>query len=188
MIDRSYGTLDQITDTEMRPLRPIGVTAREVALRTGTLLDGLLGWSGVRMYRGVHLAGRGLPPISYALSAGCQVVLVESVAWPPGSYATAPGGAVLCDDTYIGQSVHPLIGAVRGLRRLLSRGHRVSAVVVVHPSAAGPLVLPAATGAEVAWTHPGEAVRTISRRLLRRRSSSVRAQAPATLAAASSSA
>jgi hypothetical protein len=185
MIDHAYGTLDRITDTERRPLRPIGSTAHEVAARTGALLDGLLGGPGVRMYRGVHLAGRELPPISYALSAGRQVVLVESVAWPPGSYATAPGGAVFCDDTYIGQSVRPLVGAVHRLRRLLSRGHRVSAVVVVHPCAAGRLTLPAASGGEVAWAHAGEAVRTISRRLLRRGPRPVASPASAALAAAS---
>lgn len=172
MIDRSYGSLDRITDTERRPLRSIGATAHEVATRTGTLLDGLRRGSRVRMYRGVRLPGRDNPPIPYALSAGAQIVLVESVAWPPGSYATAPTGAVLCDDVYIGQSVHPLTGAVRRLRRLLPRGSRVSAVVIVHPSMAGRLSLPAADGGEVTLVHAGEAVRAVARRLARRGSPS----------------
>lgn len=173
MSDRSYGSLDRITDTERRPLRSIGTTAHEVATHTGTLLNGLLRGSRVRMYRGVRPAGGDEPPIPYALSAGRQVVLVESVAWPPGSYATAPGGEVMCDDIYIGQSVQPLVGAVRRLRRLLPRGHRVSAVVIVHPSIAGRLSLPAATGGEVTLVHAGEAVRVVGRRLARRGSPAV---------------
>jgi hypothetical protein len=168
MIDRSYGSLDRITDTERRPLRSIGATAHDVAARTGTLLNRLLRGSRVRMYRGVRLVGGDDPPIPYALSAGCQVVLVESVAWPPGSYVTAPGGAIMCGDIYIGQSVYPLVGAVRRLRRLLPRGHRVSAVVIVYPSIAGRLSLPAATGGEVTLVHAGDAVRAVGRRLNRR--------------------
>jgi hypothetical protein len=149
MIEDRQGYLARVVDTERRPLRPIGTTAYEVARRTGELLSGLLRAPGVRLYQGVSLTG--YPPLPYALSAGPHVVLIEAVAWPPGSYVTSPAGAVHCDDVYIGQSVRPLLGAVRRLRRLQPRGHRVSAVVVVHSSVAGRLELPPATGAEVSW-------------------------------------
>jgi hypothetical protein len=168
MIGSSYGSLDRITDTERRPLRSIGATAHDVATHTGTLLNGLLRGSRVRMYRGVRLPGRDNSPIPYALSAGAQIVLVDSVAWPPGSYATGATGAITCDDIYIGQSVHPLTSAVRRLRRLLPRGHRVSAVVIVYPSIEGCLTLPPANGSEVTLVHETEAVRAVGRRLTRR--------------------
>jgi hypothetical protein len=93
------------------------------------------------------------------------VVLVDAVAWPPGSYSTSTAGAVFCDDVYIGQSVRPLLGAVRRLRRLQPPGHRVSAVVVVHPSVAGRLHLPTADGPEVTWIQAGDAPAVIRCRL-----------------------
>ncbi|GAA2512628.1 hypothetical protein [Winogradskya humida] len=170
MIDHHHGTLDRIVDTERRSLRPIGATAYEVAARTGEQLTALACLPGVRLYRGVRLPGHA-PPIPYALSAGTRLVLVDTVAWPPGSYATTPGGAVLCDATYIGQSAHLLLGAVRRLRRLQPRGHRVTAVVVVHPSIAGTLTLPAVTGTELTWTHAACAVPAIAHRLRRHHTS-----------------
>jgi len=163
MNDHHPGHLSGIVDTERRALRPIGTTAYEVARRTGDLLTGLRGLPGVRLYQGIRLAGH--PPLPYALTAGPCVVLVDAVAWPPGAYATSPAGAVYCDDVYIGQSARPLLGAVRRLRRLQPRGHRVSAVVVVHPSLTGRLDLPAATGTEVTWMRAGDAVAAIRRRL-----------------------
>jgi hypothetical protein len=184
MIDHRHGSLAGIVDTERRPLRPIGTTAYEVARRTGELLTGLLRLPGVRLYQGVRLNGH--PPLPYALSAGSRVVLVEAVAWPPGSYATSTAGAVFCDDVYIGQSARPLLGAVRRLRRLQPRGHRVSAVVVVHPSITGRLVLPAATGTEVSWIPAADAVAAIRRRLRSGQSRRVSSRAVAALAAASS--
>ncbi len=178
------GTIERIVDTERRPLRPIGTTAYEVAERTGLLLAGLLRTPGVRLYRGVRLAEQA-PPLPYAFSAGTRVVLVDTVAWPPGSYATTPGGVVLCDDVYIGQSARPLLDAVRRLRRLQPRGHRVSAVVVVHPSVAGPLTLPAATGSDLAWSHAAGAATAVARRLLRGGRSTGASRALAVLAEAS---
>lgn len=163
MIEARQGFLSGIVDTERRPLRPIGTTAYEVVRRTGELLSDLLRMPGVRRYHGVRLTGH--PPLPYAFSAGPHVVLVEAVAWPPGSYLTSPGGAVHCDDVYIGQSVRPLLSAVRRLRRLQSRGHRVSAVVVVHPSVAGRLELPSPTGGEVSWCPADDAVAVIRCRL-----------------------
>ncbi|MEU8616042.1 hypothetical protein AB0C29_49470, partial [Actinoplanes sp. NPDC048791] len=70
-------------------------------------------------------------------------------------------------------------------RRLQTRGHRVSAVDVVHPSLDGRLDLPAATGTEVAWIAAGDAVAAIRGRL---RSGQLRrgpSRAVAALAAAS---
>lgn len=186
MADHRHGSLAGIVDTERRPLRPIGTTAYEVARRTGALLTGLVRLPGVRLYLGVRLNGH--PPLPYALSAGPHVVLVDAVAWPPGSYATSAAGAVLCDDVYIGQSARPLLGAVRRLRRLQPRGHRVSAVVVVHPSITGRLDLPRATGTEVSWIAADDAVTAIRRRLSSAESRRIPSRAVAALAAASSGA
>jgi hypothetical protein len=163
MVNYSRGGLARIVDTERRSLRPIGNTAYEVARRTGGLLTGLVRLPGVRLYEGVQLGGH--PPFPFAISAGPCVVLVDAVAWPPGSYATSPDGAVSCGGIYIGQSVRLLLGAVRRLRRLQPRGHRVSAVVVVHSSVVGWLELPAALGAEVSWTHAVDAMGAIREQL-----------------------
>lgn len=183
MIDHLHGSPAGIVDTERRPLRPIGTTAYDVTRRTGELLAGLMRLPGVRFYQGVRLDGH--PPLPYAFSAGRRVVLVEAVAWPPGSYATSTAGAVFCDDVYIGQSARPLLGAVRRLRRLQPRDHRVSAVVVVHPSITGRLNLPAATGAEVSWIAAADAAAAIRRRLGSAGSRRVSSRAVAALAAAS---
>jgi hypothetical protein len=183
MIDRCHGSLARIVDTERRPLRPIGTTANDVARRTGELLAGLLRLPGVRLYQGVRLAGH--PPLPYALSAGPRVVLVDAVAWPPGSYATGAAGTVYCGGVYIGQSAGPLLGAVRRLRRLQPRGHRVSAVVVVHPSVAGRLDLPAPTGAEVTWTRAADAAAAVRCRLRSGEPSWTASRAVRELAAAS---
>src|SRR5690348_457879 len=40
---RWHGSLDTVTDSERRGLRPIGMTAREVAVRTGALLRAVPG-------------------------------------------------------------------------------------------------------------------------------------------------
>ncbi len=182
MIGNRHGTLERIKDTEHRPLRPIGAGAREVAERTGRLLTGLLRMPGVRLYQGVRLGGQD-PPLPYALTARSRVVLVETVAWPPGDYTTGPGGEVLCGDVYIGQSAHLLAAAVRRLRRLQPRGHRVGGVVVVHPSLAGPMTLPAGSG--IMWVRADDAVRVIGGRLLRGGSRPVPSRAVAALADAS---
>lgn len=184
MTDHRHGNLSRIVDTERRSLRPIGTTAYEVARLTGDLLTGLRRMPGVRLYQGIRLAGH--PPLPYALSAGPCVVLVDAVAWPPGEYVTSPAGAVYCGDVYIGQSARPLLGAVRRLRRLQPPGHRVSAVVVVHPSLTGRLDLPAATGTEVTWAQAADAVAAIRRRLRSGHARRVRSRAVDALAAASS--
>ena len=57
--------------------------------------------------------------------------------------------------------MRPLIAAVRHWRQALPRGHRVSALVVVHPTAEGELALPAATAPDLAWARACDAVRDI---------------------------
>lgn len=166
MSPRLHGTLDGLTDSEQRPLRPIGTSVREVASRTGRQLTRVAGLPGVRLFSCVTL-GDGLPPIAHAVAAGRRVLLVESVAWPCGVYTTAPDGGVLCDGVYIGQSVRPLVRAVRRLRRALPRPSQVGAVVVVHPSDAGVLDLPKAAPAELIWLPAGELAGHLGRRLRR---------------------
>jgi hypothetical protein len=104
-----------------------------------------------------------MPPIPHVISAGHRLVLVESVAWPPGRYTVTGTGQIHCDGIYIGQSAGPLIAAVGHWRELLPE-HRVSAFVVVHPIARGDLALPTAAG-DLAWALAGQAVRAIRARL-----------------------
>lgn len=162
---RHHGTLDVITDSEWRPLRPIGMTAREAASRTGALLTDLLAIPAVRIFHGVRPAGPGLPPVPHAVSAGRQLILVESVAWPPGRYDTAADGRVRCDGTYIGQSAGQLVAAARQWSELLPRNHQVMAMVVVHAAACGEMILPAPAGRDLAWVPAGNAVTELRRRI-----------------------
>lgn len=148
---RYHGSLAVITDTERRSLRSIGASSYDVAARTGVLLAGLTALPGVRIFLGVRPAGTHLPPTPHAVSAGRHLVLVESVAWPPGSYRVAPSGEVLCDGVYIGQSVRPLRDAVRHWRRALPRGSRVTAKVVVHSPPDGAVALPRTADGDVSW-------------------------------------
>jgi hypothetical protein len=181
---RCHGSLDAITDSERRALRPIGTTAHEVAVRTGVLLADLLALPGVRIFQGVlPAAAQDMPRIPHAISAGRRLILVESVAWPPGQYAARAVGRIHCDGTYIGQSVRPLINAVRYWRETLPHGHRVNALVVVHPTAEGDLTLPAPTVRDLAWTYADAAVRDI-RALLPCGRPAVSMRAVAALAAA----
>jgi hypothetical protein len=173
---RFHGNLDTITDSERRALRPIGTTAYEVAARTGVLLADLFALPSVRIFQGVRPSAADMPRIPHAVSAGCRLVLVESVAWPPGMYAATAGGRIHCDGVYIGQSVCPLIAAVRHWRQLLPTGHRVSALVVVHRIAEGDLALPAGTARDLCWACAEDAVRDIRACLPRgRRAVSMRA-------------
>lgn len=145
--------VDDVMDSERRPLRPIGASAGEVAARTDRLLAEASGRSGFRVFSGVAVDS-GQAPITHAISAGRLVLLVESVAWPSGTYSTMPDGSVLCDGTYIGQSIRPLVGAVRRLQRTTPRGYRIGAIVVVHPSLPVAPTLPAASPAGVSWLSP----------------------------------
>lgn len=154
---RYHGSLAVIRDTERRSLRSIGASAYDVAARTGVLLAGLSAVPGVRIFLGVRPAGTHLPPTPHAVSAGRQLVLVESVAWPPGCYRVGASGEVLCDGVYIGQSVRPLRDAVRHWRRSLPRGSRVTARVVVHPPHGATVALPPGADADIAWLLAEEA-------------------------------
>jgi len=165
---RWHGSLASITDSERRALRPIDITAHEAAVRTGDILTGLFALPSVHIFQGVRPTTVDLPRIPHAVSAGRQVVLVESVAWPPGRYVVTVGGRIYCDGTYIGQSARQLMAAVRSWRESLPSGHRVIGLVVVHSCAEGELALPRAVTRDIAWTHAGDAVAEIRARLPRR--------------------
>ena len=163
MVQRLRGSLEKLTDDERRSLRPIGMTVREAAARTGELLGRLAEAPGVRLFAGIRVTERG-PRVSFAVSTATAVLVVESVAWPTGAYTVTSQGNVLCDGTYIGQSVRPLLGSVRLLRRL-ARRRLVGAVVVVHPSGVGRPSLPAFSPAGPVWLPPDEVRSHIARRL-----------------------
>lgn len=160
MFRHFHGSLDAITDSEWRSLRSIGVTAREAAVRTEDLLSRLFELPSVRVFHCIHPAA-GVPPVPHVVTSGRRLVFVESVAWPPGRYATTSAGLIYCDGMYIGQSVHPLITAIRRWQACLPNGHYVSAVVVVHPMGDGEMTLPPALAQDVTWTRSRDAVRDI---------------------------
>ena len=155
---RYFGNLNAITDSEQRPLRPIGSTAREVAARTGVLLTDLAADPSVRIFHGVRPGDPSLPLVPHAISAGRRLVLVESVAWPPGRYEADPDGRILCDGTYIGQSVQALRTVARQWAGLLPRNHRVMAAVVVHRTAKGEITLPAGGPKDLTWVLADNAI------------------------------
>ena len=155
---RYFGNLNAITDSEQRPLRPIGSTAREVAARTGVLLTDLAADPSVRIFHGVRPGDPSLPLVPHAISAGRRLVLVESVAWPPGRYEADPDGRILCDGTYIGQSVQALRTVARQWAGLLPRNHRVMAAVVVHRTAKGEITLPAGRPKDLTWVLADNAI------------------------------
>lgn len=176
LLDGSFhGSLDAITDSERRPLRPIGTTALDVAARTDVLLSSLVTAPEIRIFHGVRPASGSAPLISHAICVGRRLILVESVAWPPGWYDTETDGRINCDGVYIGQSAGPLVEAVVRWRALLPIGHRVKAVVVVHRSTDGDLRLPAS--GEIGWVLAEDAVRDLRELLPHRRQTSVRAVA-----------
>jgi hypothetical protein len=166
---RCHGRLEVITDSERRSLRPIAASTFEVATRTGELLAGVVAIPGVRIFRGVRPPGADLPPVPYAISAGRQLVFVESVAWPSGHYVTTDNGRIHCDGTYIGQSVRQLVATVAQWRRILPRNHHVSAVIVVYASAGSDIKLPAGGPGDLVWVHADGAIRAIRQRILRGR-------------------
>lgn len=164
-----HGNLALVIDTERRALRPIGTTAYDVAVRTGSLLAGLLCRPGIQIFHGVRSSATGEPRIAHVVSQGQRLLLIESVAWPSGCYAAADGDRIHCDGVYIGQSVRPLITAVQHWRGLLPADHEVSGLVVVHANAGGELTLPTVSGGELSWVRAENAVRVIQSRLPRRR-------------------
>ena len=166
---RSHGNLDEVTDSERRALRPIGTTAHEIAVLTANLLGELLAFPSVRIFHGIRSAQANQPRIPHAISAGHQLILVDSVAWPPGEYLTTSTGQIYCDGRYIGQSVLPMLTAVRHWRTILPADHRVTGVVIVHPTpdrALAPAApAPPPPGPDLFWACAHEAVRDLSRRL-----------------------
>jgi len=165
---RFYGSLDVISDSARHGLRPIGASALEVAARTDTLLTELVALPSVRIFQGVHPANSHGPRIPHAVNSGRQLILIESVAWPPGRYSSAESGHILCDGADIGQSVTQLRAAVQHWKRVVPRTHRVTGLVVVHPTCGGPVSLPAPT-TELAWTRAADAVRNVHDKLPRGR-------------------
>ncbi|MFG1607738.1 hypothetical protein [Actinoplanes sp. NPDC049265] len=147
--------MDSEMDSERRPLRSIGTSASEIHARTGQLLAGLAGARGARLITAVPV-GAGETPIPYAFCAGRSIVLLDSVAWPAGTYAITPDGRVLCDGTYIGQSIRQLVGAVHRLRGAISGERRVEAVVVVHPCTPTAPTLPVTGPPGLSWVTPAD--------------------------------
>jgi hypothetical protein len=166
---RHYGRLPGVADGPHPPLRPIGTDALDVARSTDNLLAELIAIPSVRIFRGVRPAGTALPRVSHAVTAARLLILVESVAWPPGGYRTDADHRVRCDGRYIGQSVRPLATAVRRVRRLLPRSHRVSALIVVHRTAEGSYALPVPTR-DLAWVLADDLTRYLGELLAHRRS------------------
>jgi hypothetical protein len=131
------------TDAPRPALRPVGMTAKVVADRTGDLLAELRDSPSARIFRGVGPApgGASAVPVGHAVAAGRALVLVESVAWPAGHYDIDDEGRVVSDGVWIGQSVAPLLRTVAAWRSILPRSHRVTALVLVHPSADGAVMV-----------------------------------------------
>ncbi len=158
---RCHGNLDAITDSERRSLRPIATTAYQVATRTSALLADLVAIPSVRIFHGVRPAGTDLPLTSHAIASGRRLILIESVAWPPGHYGTTTDGRIHCDGTYIGQSIGPLIDSMRHWRQMLPKRHHVSALVVVHGPAEGDMTLPADSPPDWMFVSADDATRVI---------------------------
>ena len=185
---RIHGSLDSIIDSDRKSLRPIAATAHEVALRTSELLAGLAAIPGVRIFHGVHRAGGELPVLPHAVVAGRRLLLIESVAWPPGCYEIARDGEINCDGVYIGQSVRPLTAAVSYWRAAVPKGHQVSALVIVHAAKEDEILLPAAPAdAPIALVRAGNVCQVIQQQLRSGRQSISR-HLVATLIAATSDA
>jgi hypothetical protein len=146
---RTYGDLSTVDD-DHRALRPVGADSLEVAAHTDEMLAALTELPSVRIFRGIRPTGARRCVAAHAVSAGRLLILVESVAWPPGTYTVDAPGRVHCGEYQIGQSVHPLTAAVRALRVLLPFDHRVNAVVAVRRTGPGVYHLPADTG-QVSW-------------------------------------
>jgi hypothetical protein len=161
---RCHGNLDAITDSDRRALRPIASSAHEVAASTGALLAELIDIPGVRIFHGVRTEGADLPPIPHAISAGRRLVLIESVAWPPGNYETRANDRIYCDGIYIGQSVSQFIETAELWKKILPDRHQVTAMIVVH-CCGGDIRLPAASAEPLAWARAEDAAAAIRRHL-----------------------
>jgi hypothetical protein len=163
---RTHGDL-AAADDDHRALRPVGACCREVASRTDEVLAGLTDIPSVRIFRGIRPTGARRAVAAHAVSAGRLLILVESVAWPPGGYAVDAAGRVCCGEHPIGQTTGPLVAAVRALRVVLPINHRVTAMVAVRRSGGdGHLRLPADTRL-VSWVFADELALRLRARLSR---------------------
>ena len=140
-------------------------TAYEAAACTDCILVGLIAIPGLWIFRGVRTATLDQPLIPHALAAGRRLILIESVAWPPGRYESLADGRICCDGTYIGQSAAPFLAAARQWRKALPVDHQVSAVIIVHGGAAADISLLAAADRALAWVRAENAVLEVRRRL-----------------------
>lgn len=163
--ERFHGRLEVITDSEQRSLRSIATTAYEAASRTDRILVGLIAIPGLRIFRGVRTPALDQPLIPHAVAAGRRLILIESVAWPPGRYELLADGRIWCDDTYIGQSATPFLAAVRQWRITVPLYHQVSAVIIVHGEADADISPMTAAHRDLAWVRAENAVLEVRRRL-----------------------
>lgn len=163
--ERFHGRLEVITDSERRSLRSIVTTAYEAASRTDRILVGLIGIPGVWIFRGVRTATLNQPLIPHAVAAGRRLILIESVAWPPGRYECLADGRICCDGTYIGQSVAPFLAAAAQWRLTVPEHHQVSAVIIVHGGAGADIGPLATADRALAWVRAENAVLEVRRRL-----------------------
>ena len=165
---RCYGSLATVIDSERRSLRSVAATAYDAASRTDDLLARLIPNRSVRIFHGVRTVGADLPAIPHAVIAGRQLILIESVVWPPGRYETAVGGRICCDGTYTGQSAGPFLAALRQWRKTVPQGHDVSAIIVVH-ARGGAIRLPACPTRDLVWVRAEDAMGDMGQRLARSR-------------------
>jgi hypothetical protein len=160
-----HGRLEVITDSERRSLRSIVTTAYEAALRTDCILVGLIAIPGLRIFRGVRTASLNQPLIPHAVVAGRRLLLIESVAWPPGRYEFLADGRICCDGIYIGQSAAPFLAAVRQWRTTVAQDQKVSGMIIMHGDAGADISLLAAADRALAWVRAENAVLEVRRRL-----------------------
>jgi hypothetical protein len=161
---RFHGELPAAATAGSRSLRTVGADSDEIVARTDARLSALTVMPGVRIFRGVRGGNPARVVAMHAVSAGPVVVLVESVAWPPGHYQLDGTGRVRCDGVPTGQTVEELVASVAECRRLLPRDHQVSALVSVHRTGSDGYVLPLPERA-VSWTFDDDLVATLTARL-----------------------
>jgi hypothetical protein len=157
---RRHGELPSAATHGRGSLRSVGAGGAAVAARTDTQLGALTVLPGVRIFRGIRASHPFRVIATHAVSAGRVVVLVESVAWPPGDYRVDPDGQVWCDGLPTGQTTVGLQAAVAACRRRLPRDHLVRALICVHRTAAAGYLLPA-PGRTVSWTFAEDLVETL---------------------------
>jgi len=133
---------------------------------TARLLSQLLAFPSVRIFHGIRPAEANRPRIPHAISAGRQVNSGRLRSLAPGKYTKLPTGQIYCDSRYIGQSVLPMISAVRHWRHTADRP-QVTGLVIVHPTPDRALAPapPAPPSADLFWARAHESVRDLSCRL-----------------------